>query len=314
MEAQTSSSTYLIMVDLDQTFIHDTPTHKFTIKWMCLGDTKAPTICFIHGTPWSCVEWKTLAASLSSRYCIYLYDHPGFGQSPSPERISNPDQGDITMIDLDPSLTLRAEASAALFRSWNFSSAPHVIAHDNGGVVSLRMLLQHGLQFASLCLIDVVALSRTEDIPFFKLVAENEHVFTAIPPHLVEGFVHSYVKTAAYKPLAADDEAALCAPWLADGTQGPKRFLQEMVQAHHRAVGDVEKDYKEAGQRTHIKIIWGKDDAWIPVATATRLADAVGTKEEVILIEEAGHLIQYDQPSKLAVEVALWLDLVRNRT
>lgn len=299
------------MVDLDQTFVHRTPTHKFTIRWTCLGDVEAPAVIFIHGTPWSSVEWETLAASLTSRYCIYLYDHPGFGQSPSPERIGSAELGDTAMIDLDPSLTLRAEASAALFRSWNLSS-PHIIAHDNGGLVSLRMLLQHGLNFGSLCLIDVVALSRTEEIPFFKLVAENEHVFTAIPPHLIEGFVHSYVKTAAFHPLAAEDEAALCAPWLAGGTQGPKRFLQEMVQAHHRAVGDVEKDYKRAGEQTRIKIIWGKDDAWIPAATATRLADAVCTKEKVVLIEGAGHLIQYDQPSKLAVEVALWLETARN--
>jgi len=211
------------------------------------------------------------------------------------------------MVDLDPSLVLRAEASAALFRKWDFSEPPAVFAHDNGGLVSLRLLLHHNIQFASLCLIDVVALSRTEDIPLFKLVAGNEQVFSAIPPHLIEGFVHSYIKTAAFKPLAPEDEEALCKPWLSTGSQGPKRFLQEMVQAHYRDVSDVEKEYGRAGKLVPIKVVWGKDDFWIPATTAGKLATALGA-EEVVLIEEAGHLIQYDQPSRLAVEVSLWLE------
>jgi pimeloyl-ACP methyl ester carboxylesterase len=30
--------------------------------------------------------------------------------------------------------------------------------------------------------------------------------------------------------------------------------------------------------------------------------------EQLVTIEEAGHLVQYDQPSKLALEVGLWLN------
>lgn len=298
------------MVDLNQTFVHRNSTYTFTIKWTCIGSPTSPALIFVHGTPWSHIEWETLANSLSSRYCVYLYDHPGFGDSPSPTRISQ-SAGTTAeaneMIDLDPSLILRAEASAALFRSWNLPHPPHVVAHDNGGLVSLRLLLQHNISFASLCLIDVVALSRTEGIPFFQLVAENKAVFDAVPPHLIEGFVHSYIKTAAFKPLAAADAAALCDPWLEKGKQGPKRFLQEMVQAQHRDVSDVEGEYGRVGELVGVEIIWGKDDFWIPVGTAERLAKAVGA-QEVVVIEEAGHLVQYDQPSKLAVEVALWLE------
>jgi len=86
---------------------------------------------------------------------------------------------------------LRAEASAALFREWNFSEAPAVFAHhDNGGLVSLCLLLQHNIDFASLCLIDVAALSRTQDIPFFlpqrTICSYNCVVSSQIDPY------HSY--------------------------------------------------------------------------------------------------------------------------
>ena len=212
---------------------------------------------------------------------------------------------DDSKVDLDASLILRAEASAALFKHWQLSSPPHVVANDNGGLVSLRLLLEHGISFASLCLIDVV-VTGPSGLPFFKLVAENEAVFKAIPPHLAEGFVRAYVKSAAYKPLPAEVQDMLSAPWLEGGVQGTERFLREMVQAHHRETGVIEKEYARVGGLTPTKIIWGKEDAWIPVDTAQRLMEALNA-EDVVVIEEAGHLVQYDQPARLALEVGLWL-------
>lgn len=98
----------------------------------------------------------------------------------------------------------------------------------------------------------------------------------------------------------------LCGPWLAGGMQGSDGFLQQMVQAHKRDTGVLEDDYARVGGLSPIKIIWGQDDAWIPVETAQKLKKALNA-EQLVIIEEAGHLVQYDQPSKLALEVGLWL-------
>ena len=247
--------------------------------------------------------WQNLASSLSTRYSIYLYDHPGFGISPPPHRLV--DAVDHDNIDLDGSLVIRAEASAALFKHWDLASPPHVVAHDNAGLVSLRLLLEHGMTFASLCLIDVVAIGPF-GLPFFKLVAENEAVFAALPPHLVEGFVRAYVKNATFKPLPVEIEDMLCAPWLEGGTQGSEKFLKEMVQAHHRDTGVLENEYARVGGMLPTAVIWGRDDAWIPVETASRLKEALNA-EQLVVIDEAGHLVQYDQPGSLALEVGLWL-------
>ncbi len=247
--------------------------------------------------------WQNLASSLSTRYNIYLYDHPGFGISPPPGRLV--DAADHDKVDLDGSLVLRAEASAALFKLWDMPSPPHVVSHDNAGLVSLRLLLEHGIKFASLCLIDVVAMGPF-GLPFFKLVAENEGVFAAIPANFVEGLVRAYVKSATCKPMPKEIEDILCAPWLADGMQGSDKFLKEMVQAHNRDTGVLENEYARVGGLSPTKIIWGRDDAWIPVETAQRLKKALNA-EDLVIIEEAGHLVQYDQPSKLALEVGLWL-------
>jgi pimeloyl-ACP methyl ester carboxylesterase len=289
---------------LDQTFIHKTTTRECHIQWTRFGKTTAPTLVFIHGTPWSSVVWQNLATSLSTYYNVYVYDHPGFGISPPFSRLV--DAVDQDKVDLDGSLVLRAEASAALFKHWDLASPPHVVAHDNGGLVSLRLLLEHNIKFSSLCLIDVVAIGPF-GLPFFKLVAENESVFTAIPPSLVEGLVRAYVKTATFKPLPKEIEDILSAPWLAGGTQGSEKFLKEMVQAHNRDTGVLENEYARVGGLIPTKIIWGNDDAWIPVETAGKLKQALNA-EELVIIEEAGHLVHYDQPGKLALELGLWLN------
>lgn len=285
---------------LQNKFTHATPTHHFEIAWTQVGDTSKPPLIFIHGTPWSSVEWHNLASVLKDRYCIYLYDHPGFENSPQPVREDGAES------DLDPGLTLRAEASAALFHSWNLSRPPHVVAHDNGGLVSLRLYLEHDVKFASLCLVDVVAIGPF-GLPFFDLVANNHDVFLKIPPHFAEGFARSYIKSAAHKPLTSQVEDQLAGQWLEHGAQGPARFLQEMVQAHHRTTGDLEKRYADVGKQIPVKVVWGAEDSWLPVEIAHRLATALNAAE-VVVVEEAGHLIQYDNPGKLAFEIGIWLN------
>ncbi|KAI9715281.1 MAG: hypothetical protein M1812_006092 [Candelaria pacifica] len=288
---------------LDQTFIHKTTSHEYHIRWTRIGKTTSPALVLIHGTPWSSAVWENLATTLSTRYSIYLYDHPGFGISPPPRRLV--DAADHDKVDLDGSLVLRAEASAALFNHWNLASPPHVVAHDNAGLVSIRLLLDHSVKLASLCLIAVVVLGPF-GLPFFKLIAENEDVFNAIPTNMVEGLLRAYIKTATRKPLPKDIEDMLCAPWLADGMQGSEKFLKEMVQAHNRDASILENEYARVGGLSPTKIIWGQDDAWLPVEIAQKLKKALNA-EDVVIIEEAGHLVQYDQPSKLALEVGLWL-------
>ena len=290
-------------INLPNVFVYETKTHKFNIRWTSLGNSDAPPLIFIHGTPWSSAVWRDLAFSLSSRYNVYLYDHPGFGLSPRPRRFV--DAADEEKVDLDGSLALRAAASAALFSSWKLNGQPHVVAHDNGGLVSLRLYLEHDIEFASLCLIDVVAIG-PYGLPFFKLVAENEAVFKAIPSNFVEGFVRAYVKSATYKSMPQKIEDMLCAPWIANGTQGFNRFLKEMVQAHNRDSQSIETRYSLVGGSIPTKIIWGEEDSWLPSEIASRLEKALNATE-LVIIEDAGHLIQYDQPGRLAVEVGLWL-------
>ena len=298
---------------LDQTFTYPSQNPQYLIKWTRLGSPDAQPLVFLHGTPWSSRLWAPFALALSNKYCIYLFDNPGYGQSVllTPAAIAE--------FASNGSLTKQAEITAALFAHWSLTPpsaehdissvrAPHVIAHDNAGLVALRMTLQYGCSYRSLTLIDVVAVGPW-GLPFFKLVAENEAVFKAIPPQMFDGIVRSYVRDAAHKILRKEDEDMLAAPWVGgDERPGQEGLVHVLKQASVRVSDDVEGQYHRVGESgLPVRIIWGKEDKWVPCERAEKLRGLIGDTAEVVLVEEAGHLIQLDQPERLMAEILVFL-------
>lgn len=177
------------------------------------------------------------------------------------------------------------------------------MAHDHAGLMSLRAYLLHGCQYASLCLIDVVAIGPFGK-PLFKSVAENPEAFLKMPDMALEGILESYIRNAAFTELPKDTMEMLKQPWLEEG--GKAGFMRQLCQAAHRSTDEVEPRYPEVGKEIPVKIIWGAQDDWIGEESAWRLGEALGAKE-VVIIPDAGHLIMYDQPAQLAVELTRWL-------
>jgi pimeloyl-ACP methyl ester carboxylesterase len=52
--------------------------------------------------------------------------------------------------------------------------------------------------------------------------------------------------------------------------------------------------------------VWGRDDVWIPVDRAHRLHELI-PGARLAIIEQAGHLIQLDQPAALTAALTHWL-------
>ena len=290
-------------ITLTKKFTFRTDHYEYIIHWTCLGLDSGPPLIFIHGTPWSSYIWTPYVKALSSRYKVYLFDNPGFGKSSGGKPLSataNPP-------DLDASLAGQARAFAALYKSWGFTDdrLPHIVAHDVGGLISLRANILHGCEYASLCLVDVVAICPFGS-PFFRLVAQYPSVFDSIPGAVFQGMVRAYIQGASFKPLPSSVEERLLNPWSAGGRQGQEGFIRQMVQADQRHVEVVEGRYSEVGAKIPVKVIWGQEDRWIPVDRAEKLGKMIKARE-VVLVEEAGHLIMFDQPERLASEIAMWL-------
>lgn len=257
-----------------------------TVAWDRLGD--GPPLVFLHGTPWSSALWRPIADALSQRFTVYLWDMPGYG-------------GSSKEADDAVDLGVQGMLFAHLLEEWGLAR-PHVVAHDFGGAVALRARLLHGARYASLCLVDVVALSPWGS-PFFTLVAQHADVFVQLPPAVHRGAIEAYIRGAAHRPISDAALAMLVTPWIGEKEQAA--FYRQIAQADERFTDEVEPDYGSIDEPVHI--VWGAEDTWIPVDRADRLHAAIA-HSSLAVIPGAGHLIQLDAPEALASELTRWTE------
>lgn len=268
-------------VILDQTF----RWNGRRIAWRATGE--GPPLVFCHGTPWSSALWAPFADALARDFTVYLWDMPGYGVSSKES-------------DHEVDLGVQGEAFSALLAHWELDR-PHVVAHDYGGAVSLRAHLLHGRPFASLCLVDVVAL-RPWGSPFFTLVKEDADVFMRLPAAVHRGALQAYIAGASHRGLRPDAAEMLAGPWADD--KGRAAFYRQIAQADERYTDEFEPHLASVSAPTHI--IWGEDDAWIPAERARRLEASI-PGSTLTVIPEAGHLIQLDAPVALMADLQRWL-------
>ncbi|WP_295010488.1 alpha/beta fold hydrolase [uncultured Microbacterium sp.] len=256
-----------------------------TVRWSRRGT--GPALVMLHGTPWSSALWRPFAEALAARFTVYLWDMPGYGASSKDPRH-------------DVDLGVQGELFAFLLKHWGLER-PHVVAHDIGGAVALRARLLHETSFASLALVDVVALSPWGS-DFFRLVQRNADVFAQLPAAIHRGVVEAYIRGAAHRPLRDDDLRTLASPWLDE--EGQQAFYRQIAQADERFTEEVVPLLASIAEP--VRVIWGAEDRWIPPDRATRLRAAI-PHAEVRLVPDAGHLIQLDAPAVLAAELSGWL-------
>lgn len=256
------------------------------VYWGSRGD--GPAVVFCHGTPWSSALWQSFAEALAGEFQVYLWDMPGYGRS-------SKDDGHRVSLDV------QGELFAELLDHWGLDR-PHVVAHDYGGAVSLRAHLLHGAAYESLALVDVVALAPWGS-DFFRLVRNHADVFAAMPPAVHEGALRAYIADASHIGLDETQVEQLIGPWL--GPAGQPAFYRQIAQADQSYTDEIEPRYSSLD--LPVLVAWGTEDTWIPVDRAHRLAELIpGARLE--LIEEAGHLIQFDAPIALATTLHRWLN------
>jgi pimeloyl-ACP methyl ester carboxylesterase len=255
------------------------------VRWGRAGS--GPDVVFCHGTPWSSELWRPCAEALAPYFTVHLWDMPGYGRSSKhPEH--------------PVSLDVQGELLADLLVAWDLPS-PHVVAHDYGGAVALRAHLLHGAAFASMALVDVVALAPWGS-DFFRLVRENADVFAALPGAVHRGVLRGYIEGASHVGVAPDAMERLVAPWVDDA--GQAAFYRQIAQADQTYTDEIEGSYGAVG--VPVLVVWGSEDSWIPVDRARRLSELI-PGADLRIIDDAGHLVQLDQPEALASTLTRWL-------
>lgn len=248
-----------------------------TIRWGKEGT--GPALVALHGTPFSSQVWRRIVPHLKHRWTVFFFDMAGYGQSEMRE-------------GQDVSLGVQNRILAALFKEWGLER-PHVLAHDFGGATALRGYFLNGLRYASLTVFDAVALQPWGS-PFVQHVKKHEAAFAGMPDYMHQALLRAYLQTAAHRTLTEEALDIYALPWT--GETGQAAFYRQIAQMDQAFTDEIEPQYRLLD--CPVKVLWGEEDQWIPIAKGHELAGLIaGTPCQPV--PRAGHLLQEDCPEAI---------------
>jgi haloalkane dehalogenase len=251
------------------------------------GDPRAPAALLLHGFPNSSYLWKdVLPAVARAGFHAVAPDFAGSGDSP-------PIRGDAgTWTDhvqaLDDFVAEHDLAPVVL------------IAHDWGGLIGLRWACDRPYGVRALVLMGTGffpdgrwhGLARGLRTP-----NQGEQIIAGITRETFGDLLRSASPRIT--------EEALDEYW--------KAFADDERRAGHLALyrsGDFAElePYQERLRALDVRtlLLWGGQDAFAPVAGAHRFKREL-PHAELVVLDEAGHFLQEDEPERVAAEIARFL-------
>lgn len=249
------------------------------VAWDVLGDGRGDPVVLVHGTPFSSYVWRTVARELAREHTVHVFDLLGYGRSEMAE-------------GADVSLGVQNGLLAALLAHWDLDR-PKIVAHDFGGATVLRAHLLDGCDYDRMLLVDPVAV-RPWGSPFVQHVRKHLDAFAGLPDYLHEAVLRAYIRGAANRPMSDTQLEPYVAPWR--GPVGQSAFYRQIAQMDLVYTDEVQDRY--GAIRCPVKLLWGTEDAWIPVARGRELA-AMIPGCELLEVPGSGHLMQEDAPEAI---------------
>jgi pimeloyl-ACP methyl ester carboxylesterase len=244
------------------------------------GPEDGQPIVFLHGVS-GLLDEHAFLERLAERYRVVAPELPGYGESSGEELLE--DMLDFALHGWD---VVEAAGLGA--------SRPVLIGHSMGGMIAAEMTCLAPRNVGRLVLVDALGLWLDEHpIP---------DLFSFLPFEFGDILFHDPSRGAALLTGGMDfsDEAALKDFFVANarrlGTAGkilfpiPNRRLSKRL---YRATVET-------------LVAWGTDDRLVPPVYADRWA-ALLPCATVTRIDEAGHMLPYEQPEALAREVSAFV-------
>ena len=150
--------------------------------------------------------------------------------------------------------------------------------------------LLNGCDYRRLLLFDVVAI-RPWGSAFVQHVRNHEAAFAGTPDYLQRAILLAYLRGTVSRPIADSELEPYIAPWL--GAVGQAAFYRQIAQMDLRFTDEVQGRYGEI--RCPVHLLWGEDDAWIPIERGRELAEMIPDCR-FQAVPDAGHLMQEDAP------------------
>lgn len=257
-----------------------------TVRVRIEGPKDAPPVILLHGFIYSLETWDALAAALKDDYRVIRFDLLGHGLSgPDPEQRYSPDE--------------RAAFVGAVMDALGIKRA--IIGGNSlGGLAAWRFAARSPERVSALILVAPGA---------YPLNGVSDQPLPPPPPMAL------FLKTAP----AAGVDFALKNIYGDDSKVTPQKVA--LVSAMMRGNGDAfiqsieeftlpDPDPLLATIKAPTLILWGADDAVIPVEQGERLAAAI-PGARLIVYERVGHVAHEEAPEKTAIDVTAFLTATR---
>jgi pimeloyl-ACP methyl ester carboxylesterase len=237
-------------------------------------------VLLLHGFSSSLFTWRDVLPGLASQHDVVALDFPGFGGSEIPA-------------DLSPERMRRAALGLAQRLGL---ARPALVGHSMGGAVAAALSSDPALDPRRVALIDAATFAMgTENRPPMVRLVGTPRVgsLTDLLP------VRRLTTTLALRQVFFDGR--LVTAERVDEYVAPLRrpgFTAAMLSLL-RANAAVESEIPRrwAATRAPALVLWGRDDAWIPVSHAERHRAALPAAR-VVVLERCGHMPQEEQPAE----------------
>jgi haloalkane dehalogenase len=256
-----------------------------------IDEGKGPPVVFLHGEPtWSFLWRKVIPPIRDAGYRCIAPDLPGFGRSDKP-------------IDIDWYTYDRHTASvAALFAELKLQDAT-IVMHDWGGPIGLRVAVEQPDRIGRMVVLDSGLFTghqkMTESWMAFRELAQRSE---DLP---VSFLIRAGCRMAPPASVIAAYEAPFPNPASKAGARAFPLILPTTPQMEGAATGQRVLARLSSDPRPKL-IIWGEDDAILPLEAGWRFARAIGAEVDHV-IKGVGHYLQEDAGHQVGRLIVRWL-------
>lgn len=239
-----------------------------------------PTIVLLHGLLFDGSMWKSQIAPLAALGRVLVFDGPGHGRSEPPPRFMMEEHADALY---DAFGELGVARAIVIGLSW-------------GGMVGMRLALQHPKNVAGLALLDASAetQSRAERIRFRAFISMHRRI--GIPPFLF----HAQIATQMFGPRTLRERPDL----VLESYRKTSGFDREGVARASLAVVIHRTNVLDRlpSIRVPTVVIVGRDDKATPLARSQAIASKIAGSK-LVVVEDAGHMTALECPEAVNAEL-----------
>ena len=253
-----------------------------TVHLQEFGEATNPTLILIHGYTASTYVWNRVAPLLADEnFHVIAVDLIGFGYSDKPAWF-------------DYTIASQARIIERLMNRLGIGKAT-MVGSSYGGAVAATLALDYAERVEKLVLVGAVANDEVLDNPVFK-IASVPLIGEILTPFMLDSKRLSKMRM---KKTFAPANHHLVTHERVESVTRPLKAKD----AHHSVLASARNwDANRIGEDAHLikqltLLIWGADDAIIPVRNGQNLYDAI-LNSRLVILKNCGHLPQEENPER----------------